>query len=84
MTPWEALHARQRLEKRDLLMIVLRECEGSRTAAAQRLGLRRTYLLRLIREFEIEHRVPKGATGVAGKERTDKIRARFGLVKDVA
>jgi DNA-binding NtrC family response regulator len=42
--------------KRRLLEATLTQAGGNRTRAARALGLQRTYLLRLIREFEI--RVP--------------------------
>ena len=45
--------------KRRLLEATLTQAGGNRTRAARALGLQRTYLLRLIREFEI--RVPPPA-----------------------
>ena len=42
--------------KRRLLEATLTQSGGNRTRAARALGLQRTYLLRLIREFEV--RVP--------------------------
>jgi len=42
--------------KRRLLEATLTQAGGNRTRAARALGLQRTYLLRLIREFEV--RVP--------------------------
>jgi DNA-binding NtrC family response regulator len=45
--------------KRRLLEATLTQVGGNRTRAARALGLQRTYLLRLIREFEV--RVPPGA-----------------------
>jgi len=42
--------------KRRLIEATLAQAGGNRTRAARELGLQRTYLLRLIREFEI--RVP--------------------------
>jgi DNA-binding NtrC family response regulator len=45
--------------KRHLLEATLTQSGGNRTRAARALGLQRTYLLRLIREFEI--RVPPAA-----------------------
>jgi DNA-binding NtrC family response regulator len=45
--------------KRRLLEATLTQAGGNRTRAARALGLQRTYLLRLIREFEI--RVPPGS-----------------------
>jgi DNA-binding NtrC family response regulator len=54
--------------KRRLLEATLTQAGGNRTRAARALGLQRTYLLRLIREFEV--RVPpaplparRGSTG---------------------
>ena len=45
--------------KRRLIEATLTQAGGNRTRAARALGLQRTYLLRLIREFEI--RVPPGS-----------------------
>jgi hypothetical protein len=45
--------------KRRLIERTLTELGGNRTRAARALGLQRTYLLRLMREFEV--RVPAGA-----------------------
>ncbi|MCI0547851.1 MAG: hypothetical protein L0027_11295 [Candidatus Rokubacteria bacterium] len=45
--------------KRRLLEATLTQAGGNRTRAARSLGLQRTYLLRLIREFDI--RVPPAA-----------------------
>jgi len=42
--------------KRRLIEATLTQAGGNRTRAARALGLQRTYLLRLIREFEV--RVP--------------------------
>jgi DNA-binding NtrC family response regulator len=39
--------------KRRLIEATLRQLGGNRTRAARALGLQRTYLLRLIREFDI-------------------------------
>ena len=40
--------------KRGLIERVLHETRGNRTRAARALGLQRTYLLRLMREFDIK------------------------------
>lgn len=45
--------------KRRLIEATLAQAGGNRTRAARALGLQRTYLLRLIREFEI--RIPPPA-----------------------
>ncbi len=45
--------------KRRLIEATLTQSGGNRTRAARALGLQRTYLLRLIREFEV--RVPPAA-----------------------
>jgi DNA-binding NtrC family response regulator len=45
--------------KRRLIETTLTELGGNRTRAARALGLQRTYLLRLIREFAVQ--VPAGA-----------------------
>src|ERR1700752_3738762 len=46
--------------KRRLLEATLTQAGGNRTRAARALGLQRTYLLRLIREFQI--RIPAAST----------------------
>lgn len=50
-----ALGFRQAVEqfKRRLIEVALREAGGNRTHAARRLGLQRTYLLRLIRDLGV-------------------------------
>jgi DNA-binding NtrC family response regulator len=40
--------------KRRLIEATLRQLGGNRTRAARALGLQRTYLLRLMREFQIQ------------------------------
>jgi DNA-binding NtrC family response regulator len=52
--------------KRRLLEATLTQAGGNRTRAARALGLQRTYLLRLIREFEI--RVPPAASPARHRE----------------
>jgi len=52
--------------KRRLIEATLTQAGGNRTRAARALGLQRTYLLRLIREFEI--RVPPGTMPARGVE----------------
>jgi DNA-binding NtrC family response regulator len=47
--------------KRRLIESTLTQLDGNRTRAARALGLQRTYLLRLIRDFRVQ--VPAG--GVA-------------------
>jgi DNA-binding NtrC family response regulator len=44
--------------KRELLAKVLMAHGGNRTRTAQSLGLQRTYLLRLIRDFGLAERIP--------------------------
>lgn len=84
MTPWEALHDRQRHERRDLLMDILRQCQGSRTVAAERLGLQRTYLCRLVREYEIADRVPRVGGSGDGRVRARQMRERFRLLPEAS
>ncbi len=50
--------------KRRLIEATLSQSGGNRTRAARALGLQRTYLLRLIREFQV--RIPPGATPSRG------------------
>jgi DNA-binding NtrC family response regulator len=59
--------------KRRLLEATLTQSGGNRTRAARALGLQRTYLLRLIREFEI--RVPPAATHARRATAVDPARA---------
>lgn len=47
--------------KRRLIEATLTQAGGNRTRAARALGLQRTYLLRLIREFEIRIPAPPPA-----------------------
>jgi len=54
--PLPGFHGAVSAFKRHLLEATLTQSGGNRTRAARALGLQRTYLLRLIREFEI--RVP--------------------------
>jgi DNA-binding NtrC family response regulator len=49
--------------KRRLIEATLAEMGGNRTRTARALGLQRTYLLRLIREFGITVPPPPGAAG---------------------
>ena len=49
--------------KRDLLARALIAADGNRTHAARALGLQRTYLLRLLRDFDVD--VPR----LEGRER---------------
>ena len=46
--------------KRRLIEATLTQAGGNRTRAARALGLQRTYLLRLIREFEVHIPPPPG------------------------
>ena len=61
--------------KRRLIEATLTQSGGNRTRAARALGLQRTYLLRLMREFEVHIPPPPGpwrrapeANGVANGE----------------
>jgi DNA-binding NtrC family response regulator len=49
--------------KRRLIEATLTQMGGNRTRTARALGLQRTYLLRLIREFGIRVPPPPGSTG---------------------
>ena len=46
--------------KRRLIEATLTQAGGNRTRAARALGLQRTYLLRLMREFQIQIPAPQG------------------------
>lgn len=61
--------------KRQLLTDTLRECDGCRTVAAERLGLQRAYVQRLIRELGID--VPSGGAGSNGKAFAARVRKRL-------
>lgn len=64
VAPWhEAVDA----FKRELLERALVAAGGNRTHAARALGLQRTYLLRLMREFEVH--VPRVTGPRASRER---------------
>jgi hypothetical protein len=49
--------------KRRLIEATLQQARGNRTHAARRLGLQRTYLLRLIRELQVAAPPPPGRNG---------------------
>jgi len=51
--------------KRRLIEATLMQAGGNRTRAARALGLQRTYLLRLMREFQINVPPPPGPHGRA-------------------
>jgi hypothetical protein len=52
--------------KRRLIEATLTQAGGNRTRAARALGLQRTYLLRLMREFEVRIPPPPGPWRRAG------------------
>ena len=52
-TPVAPYHCEVDRFKKDLIRATLEAHQGNRTHAARALGLQRTYLLRLIRDFEI-------------------------------
>ena len=52
--------------KRRLIEATLSQAGGNRTRAARALGLQRTYLLRLMREFEVHIPAPPGPWRRAG------------------
>ena len=53
-TPVETFHDAVQQFKRDFLTTKLAAHGGNRTRTAQAIGLQRTYLLRLIREFGLK------------------------------
>lgn len=61
--------------KAELIARTIMECEGVRALAAERLGLDRNYLARLVREMNIK--VPPAIPGGAGLVRAREIRARL-------
>jgi DNA-binding NtrC family response regulator len=54
-------HESVRRYKRELVAATIAGCHGNRTHAARALGLQRTYLLRLIRDLEVD--VPASPRG---------------------
>lgn len=57
--PVSAYHKEVESFKKELIRTTLETTAGNRTQAARRLGLQRTYLLRLIREFGIHVPIPE-------------------------
>ena len=55
-------HDSVRQYKRHLIRVTLAQTHGNRTQAARRLGLQRTYLLRLLRELPVLDIPPTGGT----------------------
>jgi hypothetical protein len=68
--------------KRRLIEATLTQLGGNRTRAARALGLQRTYLLRLMREFEVRIPPPPGpwrrASGENGGNGTDSANGAHG------
>lgn len=64
--------------KRRLIEATLTQAGGNRTRAARALGLQRTYLLRLMREFQVRVPPPPGpwrrANGTRGEEAAPHVR----------
>ncbi len=56
--------------KRRLIEATLTQSGGNRTRAARALGLQRTYLLRLMREFQVNIPPPPGPHGRANGTQT--------------
>ena len=56
-------HAEVAAARRAILLAALRKHGGNRTHAAAYLGLQRTYLLRLLREFGLAQEVPAPQRG---------------------
>ena len=54
--------------KRRLIEATLTQAGGNRTRAARALGLQRTYLLRLMREFQVQVPPPPGPWRRAGRD----------------
>jgi hypothetical protein len=68
--------------KRRLIEATLTQSGGNRTRAARALGLQRTYLLRLMREFEVHIPPPPGpwrrASGESGGNGTNSANGAHG------
>jgi hypothetical protein len=68
--------------KRRLIEATLTQLGGNRTRAARALGLQRTYLLRLMREFEVRIPPPPGpwrrVSGENGGNSTDSANGAHG------
>lgn len=60
--------------KRQLLISTMRACEGNRSVAAERLGLRRTSLIRLIRDLDIQGAIPAAMAGHRSSEIARRLR----------
>lgn len=61
--------------KRRLLLETLAACEGNRTVAAERLGLQRTHLLRLLRDLGIQDAVAEATTGKPARDLAARLRS---------
>lgn len=62
--PGEGLYEAELRFRVALVRAVLKQCDGNRTKAARRLKLQRTYLLRLIRQLELDRRPDDLAVGM--------------------
>ena len=56
--PLEKYHAAVASFQREFILAMLAAHGGNRTRTARTLGLQRTYLLRLIRQFDVAREVP--------------------------
>lgn len=53
MNPWQSYHEQVRQLKRGLVQGAVISSNGNRTLAAKKLGIQRTYLVRLIRQLDV-------------------------------
>ncbi len=67
--------------KRRLILRVLRDCEGSKSEAARRLGIARGYLHRLINQLRIEEG-PVESVADAPEARTLMVQAGLGQIRN--
>ena len=71
-------HERVTAFKVRLIATTLRECCGVRTLAAERLGIGRQYIARLVRELAIDAPPPIAGRPTAHRaRRVNRLRARF-------
>lgn len=71
---WAALHQKQWDERRAFVEAALRAHRGNRTDTANAIGMERTYLVRLIRDMNID--VPFDPA-----QRSEKAMARWDRIK---
>ncbi len=66
MTPLQTYHEAVAAFKREFLMRMLEAHNGNRSRTARDIGLQRTYLLRLLRDFGLTPSRLRGSDGEKG------------------